>query len=117
MLRIRKSDRTAGIMRFSTKPDVGVLHHLAPKHHLILHETAELRRRRVAYIDVELLETRGDVGITQDIVDAFVELLNDRRRCAVGDKDTIPFIGLEAGQGVRDRRNIRKTSKPALPGM
>src|SRR5689334_16744848 len=101
----------------STEPDIGVLYDLAPSHHLLVDETAELLRRGRTDLDVELLETGDDIRVAQYCVYSAVELLNDRRRSAVRHEDTIPLVGFEARQRVGHGWNIRQAVELAFSGM
>src|SRR6185437_15628652 len=94
---MRGGSLTLFIDATSTEPDVGVLHHFAPKRHLILHKTAEFLRSCMAYVDIELL--------------------HDRRGSTVRHKHPVPFIRFKARQSVGNRRNIRKTLESAFARM
>src|SRR5579871_340196 len=93
---------------------MGFLYHLAPTLHLILDESAEFVRRGRPAIDVELLEALLDLACADRFVDRAVEGPYNVRRRAVRDEHAVPFVGLEAGQRVRGRWNVRQAFQPAL---
>src|SRR5262249_8836006 len=63
--------------RLLSQPDIGLAHHASPFLHFRRHEGAKLLRRILAGLDVELLEARGDIALSQHRVQAGIELADD----------------------------------------
>src|SRR5262245_33220123 len=101
----------------SAELDVGLAHHPAPLLHLCCHEGAKLIGRVLAKLDVERAETIDDVALAQHAVEARVELGNDGWRRPGRHKHAVPFIGFEARQRVRDRRQVGQRAEPTPAGM
>src|SRR5215468_3610756 len=76
--------------RLLSQPDIGLAYHASPLLHFRRHEGAKLLRRILARLDVELLEARGDIALSQHRVQAGIELADDLRGRSSGHEHAVP---------------------------
>ena len=79
----------------STHFNVQVLHNAAPICHLISDESIEIVCAVLVRLYVELRVTRAHLRRSERLVETGIELVHDRFRSAVADKDAVPVQRLK----------------------
>src|SRR5262249_20304506 len=92
----------------STHFNVQVLHNAAPICHLIPDESIEIICAVLVRLYVELRVTRAHLRRSERLVETGIELVHDRFRRAVADKDAVPVQRLKTWKRIGNRRNIRQ---------